>query len=66
MQNRKYKEYALYKGDEFIVAGTLKEIAKHQNIKEQTVLFYRMPAYLKRREKSKTKNYKVLINLEGE
>lgn len=34
------KIYALYKGDKFIVEGTIEEIAKHQNVKKRTITFY--------------------------
>jgi hypothetical protein len=42
------KEYALYKGEEILCSGTIKEIAKHQGIKEATVRFYARPSYKKR------------------
>lgn len=60
------KEYALYKGEELLIIGTIQEIAKNQNVKEKTILFYQSPAYLKRREKSRIGNYKVLVRLEDE
>lgn len=56
------KEYALYKGEDCLAMGTIKEIAKQQNVKERTILFYGTPTYQKRRAKGK--NYKVLIKLE--
>lgn len=62
----KKKEYALYKGEELLIIGTIQEIAKNQNVKEKTILFYQTPAYLKRREKSHKGNYKVLVKLEEE
>ena len=61
---KKIKEYALYKGDELLAIGTIKEIAKNQGVKERTILFYKMPTYLKRRKKSKKGNYKVLVKLD--
>ena len=36
--------YALYKGEELLIIGTIKEITKHQNVKEKTVRFYQCPA----------------------
>lgn len=42
------KEYALYKGDEFIVLGTVDEIAKFTGIKKESVTFYGTPTYKKR------------------
>ncbi len=58
--------YALYKGEELLIIGTIKEITKHQNVKEKTVRFYQCPAHLKRNEKSHIGNYKVLVKLEVE
>ena len=54
--------YALYKGEELLIIGTIKEITKHQNVKEKTVRFYQCPAH----EKSHIGNYKVLVKLEVE
>lgn len=36
MSRTQKTEYALYHGDEFIVMGTIKEIAKYRNIKESS------------------------------
>lgn len=58
--------YALYKGEKLLMIGTIKEIAKLQNVKERTIMFYQSPAYLKRHEKSHIGNYKVLVKLEEE
>lgn len=60
----KKKEYALYKGEKLLIIGTIDEIAKHQNIKRKTVLFYQSPAYLKRHEKFHIGNYKILVKLD--
>lgn len=56
------KEYALYKGDKLIMIGTVKEIAERRGIKPESVHYLGMPAYLKRRQKSK--NALVLVKLE--
>lgn len=56
------KEYALYKGEELLIIGTLREIAKQQNIKERTVSFYGTPTYQKRSKRNR--NRKILIRLE--
>lgn len=58
------KEYALYKGEELLEIGTIKEIAKKQGLRTATIRFYMSPTYMRRRAKSKTGNYKVLICLE--
>lgn len=58
------KIYALYKGEELLMIGTADEIAKYQNVKKKTILFYQSPAYLKRHEKSHIGNYRVVVKLE--
>lgn len=55
------REYALYKGDELIMIGTVEEIAKHQGVKESTIHFYHSPTYKKR-----TKNGYVLKRIDDE
>jgi len=55
------KEYALYKGDNLIGIGTIKELAELTNVKEETIKFYGMPAHIKRK---KTNNFKILVKLE--
>lgn len=60
------KEYALYKGEELLIIGTIKEIAKNLGVTEKTVLYYQTPAHLKRNSKSRFGNYKVLVKLEGD
>lgn len=55
------KEYALYKGEECLGIGTLKELSIKFKIKKRTLLFYKTPSYLKRRKNSK--NYRILIDL---
>lgn len=57
-------EYALYKGDNLLILGTIKEIAKNQGVKEKTIMFYKSPTYLKRRKNSKKNNYKILVKLD--
>ena len=47
------KEYALYKGEECLAIGTIKEIAKIMNVKEKTIYFYTTPTYKKRCKASK-------------
>lgn len=43
-----YAEYALYQGDDYIMSGSIYDIAKHLNIKPQSVLYYQTPTYQKR------------------
>ena len=57
--------YALYKGENHITDGTIKEIAKHQKVKKETIYFYQTNAYMKKLEKRKTvRNPKILVSLE--
>ena len=42
------KEYALYKGDELLAFGTIKEISDQLKIKENTLHYYKTPSYIKR------------------
>jgi len=58
------KEYALYKGENLIVIGTIDEIAKSQGVKRKTILYYQSPAHLRKSEKSHIGNYKVLVKLD--
>lgn len=44
------KDYALYKGEELIRFGTIKELAKFLGVKEKTILYYGSPAN-KRKDK---------------
>lgn len=55
------KEYALYKGDELLGIGTLKELAEKNGVKPSTIYFYISPSYKKR---GNGRNRKVLIKLD--
>lgn len=55
------KVYALYKGEECLGIGTLKELAKELNVKEDTIRFYTTPTYKRRVKKSKNRRELVLI-----
>ena len=58
------KEYALYKGDDMLCLGTIKEIAEETGLKPETVRYYQSPCYLKRGKVGGNK--KVLICLDDE
>ncbi len=58
------KEYALYKGEEILAIGTVKEIAKETGLKTETVRYYHSPAY-KKRCKDEFNNM-VLVSLDDE
>lgn len=55
------KQYALYKGDNFLMMGTIKELAVKRKVKERTIYFYLTPTYKKRRKDSN--NSLVLIEV---
>jgi hypothetical protein len=49
--------YALYKGDNILTIGTIRELALYLGVKERTVMFYSTPTYRKR---NKGNNYLVI------
>ena len=42
------KEYAVYKGDEFLAIGTAEELAEKFNVRPRTVKDWSCPSYYKR------------------
>lgn len=63
----KSKEYALYKGEELLCIGTIKQIAEHQGVQEETIKFYGTDSYKKRISKRmKSTDSKVLVCLDDE
>ena len=48
MRGRPTKEYAIYKGDEFIAIGTIKELVKKTGYAESTLRYCTHPASKKR------------------
>ena len=56
------KEYAIYKGEECLAIGTIKELAKKLKVKERTIYFYTTPTYKKRVKAGK--NRRELITLD--
>lgn len=56
------KEYALYKGEECLAIGTIREIAEKMNVKKETIKFYVTPTYKKRIKGSKKR--RELIRLD--
>ena len=53
-------EYALYKGDELLAIGTVREIAIQIGVTEKTVFHYGTPTYQKRT----SENARRLVRLE--
>ena len=59
------REYSLYKGEELLRIGTLKEIAESENVKLETIQFYMKPAYKRRIAKRKNaRNYREVVCLD--
>lgn len=58
------KIFALYKGDEFIDVGTVKELAKKRNVKPESIRYLSTPAY--ERKIANRKNSKALIAIKME
>ncbi len=50
--------YALYKGDEILTIGSIKELALYLNVSIETIRFYTTPTYRKRCKKGN--NYLVI------
>ncbi|WP_173391474.1 hypothetical protein [Clostridium sp. Ade.TY] len=55
--------YALYKGEELLCMGTIYQIAKEQNIKVKTVMYYKTKAYKRKIAKRKGKNARILVEV---
>ena len=55
-------EYALYKDDELLAIGTMKEIAEQMGVKYRTIMYYKTPSQ-KRRNKGRGR---ILIPIEGD
>lgn len=43
-----HREYAIYKGDEFIMIGTARECAERIGVKPDSIRFYSSPVYRRR------------------
>ncbi|MGL4774513.1 MAG: hypothetical protein ACRC2K_13210 [Clostridium sp.] len=58
------REYAFYRGDEFVDIGTYKELSKKLGIKIETLQFYATSTYRKRMEKRGAINYRIMVPLD--
>lgn len=61
MLKEKIKVYAMYKGEECLGIGTIKELAAQFNVKIKTIKFYTTPTYKKRVKKAKNRRELILI-----
>lgn len=60
------RDYALYRGEELLCIGTIKELAEYHGVSINTIMFYSTPSWRKRREGSERGNYLEVIRLEDE
>lgn len=60
---RKPLEYALYKGEQMVAIGTIREIAEERGVKPESIRFYGSGVY-ERRSKSKINNRLKLIRID--
>lgn len=59
------KEYAVYKGEDLLVIGTIKECADFLGIKKKTIQHYLTPAYQRIIAKRKrARNYRTVVKLD--
>ena len=59
-------EYALYKGDNFLDIGTIKDLSKRYNISVKTLRWYSTPCYKNKiKNKKNIKSY-VVVRIEDE
>ncbi len=56
-------EYALYKGEQLVAIGTIREIAKDRGVLPETIRFYQSGVY-RRRAKKGVDNRLQLIKLD--
>lgn len=60
-----HKEYALYKGEDLLCIGTIKEIAEKFNVQQGTIKYYLTNAYKRKLSKrKKIKNARELVALD--
>lgn len=59
------REYALYKGDDFLFTGTLEECAAFKGVKTETIRYWTTPAYQRRIDRRRrSKNATIVIVLD--
>jgi hypothetical protein len=58
--SRRIPEYAVYRGEEFMCVGTLKECAESMGVKPDTIRYYLRPAYQNKIAKRKRSSGNVI------
>lgn len=59
MGQRVMRQYALYRGDEFVDLGTADELASRRGCKASSIKFMASPAYHRRHGYESVKAYKI-------
>lgn len=63
------KEYAVYKGEQFLCIGTAEECAEELGVKPETIKFYTFPTYQRRlakRKRTSSVGYITVTELEDD
>jgi hypothetical protein len=58
------RQYAFYRGEKFICAGTLTEIAQKVGVKRLTLQWYKYPSHLRRNKNNPNTPFVVCIEEE--
>ena len=61
------REYALYKGEDILAIGTIKQIAEKVGVKKETIAYYKTQAYQNKlsRRKAIKGNVRMLVCLDN-
>ena len=59
--SKREKIYALYKGDDYLDEGTVKELAKKYNMSSKSLMCTKCPSRLKRQNKQKKPSKAYII-----
>lgn len=58
------KEYALYRGNELLCIGTVRQIAKERNVQPATIKYYLTKAYMRKWKNKDSDKRLVLVPLD--
>lgn len=64
LKPKKYRAYAVYRGDEFLLVGTCAEIARYLDTQIKNVYWYTSPAHRRRAEKRDYKKRLIFVDVE--
>jgi len=59
------KEYAVYRGDEFLMMGTTDECVDYLGLTKTSFHYYHSPSYIRRLEEREVTKAIVVVKLEG-